>query len=522
MIVYFPLAGLALGGLIAYGSAGRRRQAGTILILLAAAWSLAILLNNPQAALWGAGPVLATLLLPRPDKRVPSTFEVLTRRTLTIAGLVLLALLLSSKLPVGLNPLLLNVVPWLVGAVGAAWVLSPIDAPERLQGQVLMVSATGAVVLTAVPGGSVTAAAVGAMGVMPLLAQREMGSGAGRQLMSSLVLLLAAVAATLAMTGLNLPRQSLGDLGFGFNGPVLLGAAVVLAAAALSAPAGTEWASLLAVLSLVAVAPSLRWSALAAVIAVATVTDRAGERPAWLGVACLAAVPVLGLAPPIWTVRLQPVALAVGMVLGLYAARTGLLRAVALPAIGFLVLLAVASLNAGNLTRFQWIAATGALLLIGAALLARAHRDGAASARLSEPLIMGLTLLSMSARDAQSLGAVAVALLLIDLSIVRQATLGGDATSFGSRINLLARSNWPPAATFAGVTLAVIASLQASLALGLLAAAMLAMLQVAPLLDRPALAPMTERTRSFRRWLAPGISLAVGIAPVLVLRMLRL
>ena len=87
---------------------------------------------------------------------------------------------------------------------------------------------------------------------------------------------------------------------------------------------------------------------------------------------------------------------------------------------------------------------------------------------------------------------------------------------------LLARSNWPPSVTFAGAAIAVIAALQAALALGLLAALLLAGLQLAPMLDRHALAPSPERPRSALGWLGPVLSIACGVAPALVLRMLRL
>ena len=68
----------------------------------------------------------------------------------------------------------------------------------------------------------------------------------------------------------------------------------------------------------------------------------------------------------------------------------------------------------------------------------------------------------------------------------------------------------------------MIGALQASLVLGLLAAIMFAVLQLAPLLDRHALAAGPERPRSSLRWIGPVVSIACGIAPALVLRMLRL
>src|ERR671925_1683060 len=65
VIVYVPFLLFALGAVIAYGSAGRRRQLGTIVMIVAAAWSLA-LIGQPQLTAWAVGPVLATLLLGRP------------------------------------------------------------------------------------------------------------------------------------------------------------------------------------------------------------------------------------------------------------------------------------------------------------------------------------------------------------------------------------------------------------------------------------------------------------------------
>jgi hypothetical protein len=112
-------------------------------------------------------------------------------------------------------------------------------------------------------------------------------------------------------------------------------------------------------------------------------------------------------------------------------------------------------------------------------------------------------------------------LLLIDLSIVRIEAMPERWSSRAAQLVLLARSNWPPAVTFAGAAFAVIAALQAGLALGLLAALLLAGLQLAPLLDGHALASWPERPRSALRWVGPAVSIACGVAPALLLRMLR-
>lgn len=512
MIVDLPIVVFMIALLVAYGTTGLRRQAATVVMLLGAAWSLALLVD-PATIIWAVGPLLATLLLPRPAERVPSTFEVLTRRVLTIAGLMLLALFLASRLAFGENPLLLNVVPWFLGAVGAAWVASPIDTRERVQGQVLMVGATGALLVAAVPAGVVTVALTGGTALVPVMAGR--GLAAWRPLLSPLMLLGAAAAAVAAAIGLNIPALAVADFSVNLAGPVLVGLAVLLVAGAARAPLGSEWMALLGGVALVAPAPSLRWSAIAALVAAATALDRSGERPAWIAVGALATVPILPpLASPTWSARAQAVALAIGLVVMAYAARSGLLRVLALPAVGFLVLLAVGSLSPGNLTRFQWIAAVGALLLLTRTVITRLARSPVAI--LTDQLIVGLALLGLAARDGSGLGALAAVLLLIDVAIVRLDDFSGIAP----RLVSWARSNWPGSITFAGGTLAVIAALQASLALGLLAALLLAGLQLAPLFDGPPQAP--ERPRSRMGWLAPALSFTFGVAPALMLRMLRL
>jgi hypothetical protein len=522
VIVYLPLVVFLIGLWLAYASAGRRRQVGTLAMVGAVTWSL-ILLSGPPVISWGIGPLLATLALRPTVERVSSTFEVLTRRTLWIAGLMLLAILLALRLPVGENPLPLNLVPWALGAVGTAWALNPIDTRERLQGQLLMVAATAALILVAAPAGRITAAAAGVAALIPLAGERALATPPARSLLSSLMLLLALVAAAFALTGRTLSPLSAGDLGFSFTGPVLLAVAVVLLGAVLACPIGMEWTGLAAALALTSSAPALRWAAVAALIAVATLTEPDGHRPAWFSLASLAAIPVLqGLGPPASSARIETVALGVGIVMALFAARRGVLRAVELPTIGFLVLIAAGSLNSGNLTRFQWLTAAGGLVLIGRALLAWLRNIRAGRPTLARSLISAMVLVSISARDPLALGALAAVLLLIDIAVIRPAILRSEAGRIGGRLATLARSDWPPSITFAGATLTVVAALQASLVLGLLAALMLAALQLAPLLDHAVTDRLVERPLSPLRWLAPALGLACGVAPALVLRMLRL
>jgi hypothetical protein len=334
---------------------------------------------------------------------------------------------------------------------------------------------------------------------------------------------LAAVAVVLAATTTSVGRTNLFDLSLNLTGPALLAVAVVLAAGAIMSPVGSEWVALLGVLALAAAAPSLRWPALAALIAAATVLERTGERPAWIAVGLLSVTPVLAaLAAPGWSPRVQAVALAVGLVVLLFAAAAEWLRVLALPTTVFLVLLAVGSLGANQLVRFQWVAAVGAVLIVGWGLLgvvtqARERREG-----IRDRLIMGLLLLAIGARDSLGLGDLAVVLLLVELALVRFDDGTAPARGWTGRMLNLARSIWPPSVTFAGATLAAIADLQASLVLGLFAALIWAGLQLAPLVDRHALVPAPERPRSPYRWVGPAVSIACGVAPAIILRMLRL
>lgn len=522
MIVYLPAALFALSLLVAYGSAGRLRQIATIGGVIAAAWSIALLVE-PASATWAIGPIVATLLLPRPRKRANSSFEGLTRRAVTIALSLLVAIFLASRLPIGENPVLLSAVPWLLGALGAAWFASPIDQPERLQGQVLMVAAAAAVILAAVPSGPFTAGLGGAMSLLPLAGERWRVPGQLRLPVSVALLALAAVAAVIAGVGLSVTRIYLFDFSVNASGPVLLATAVLLVAGAAVAPIGVEWSALLGVLAVSATAPSVRFAALGALVAVATVLANEGERPAWIGFAVLVITPVLqALAAPAWSLRVQAGALAVGLVFILLGARPGMLRVLVLPSAGFAIMLALGSVTPPNLVRFQWIAAVGALLLVARLLLARMIDGDARPEIVRDQLLLALLLLGISSRDALGLSALAAALLLIDLAIVRIDGLPENPMGLAGRIVLLARSNWPQSVTFAGAAIAVIAALQASLALGLLAALVLAGLQLAPLIDHHALAPAPERPRSALGWVGPVVSIASGVAPALVLRMLRL
>src|SRR6202022_3840585 len=183
---------------------------------------------------------------------------------------------------------------------------------------------------------------------------------------------------------------------------------------------GAEWAALLGVLAVSASAPSVRWAALGALIAVATVLAKDKEHLAWIAFGVLGLTAVLqALATPAWSGRVQAAVLALGLVLMVLASSAALIRMIVLPATGFLVMLALGTATASSLVRFQWVAALGALLLVAQIVLAWLVDRGGRSAIVRDQLLFALLLLGMSARDALGLGLLAGALLLIDLAIVR-------------------------------------------------------------------------------------------------------
>jgi hypothetical protein len=522
VIIYLPALLFSVGAIGAYARAGWIRTAGTLAMVAAVAWSLALLVA-PAALALGIGPLAATLILRRPAARVPSSFEILTRRSVTMAAAALVAVFAASRLPVGENSVLLSAVPWFLAAVGAAWFISPVDEPERMQGEVLMIAGAAAVLLDALPAGLVTAGVAGAMAIMPIAGERWRVPGRLRPAISAVLLALALVAGAIAAIGSSVAPVAAFDFSLNVGGPILVATAILLVAGAAVGLAGCEWAALLGVLAVAAAAPSVQWAALGALVAVAGGLDRRGERMAWLAVAMLALTSLLTpLTLQPWSPRLIAVLFAAALVVIMPAAAGGMLRSLVLPATVFAVVLAIGTVPGLNLSRLQWVAAVGAVLLVARALLARlvSIRDDPVIIR--DVLIAGLLLLAIVARDPLGLGALAVALLVLDLALVRVDEMPPKAAvGWAARIITLARSNWPPAVTFAGGALAVTAALQASLPLGLLAALLLAGLQVAPLLDRHALAPAPARPLSRLAWIGPVLSVACGIAPALVLRMLR-
>jgi hypothetical protein len=175
------------------------------------------------------------------------------------------------------------------------------------------------------------------------------------------------------------------------------------------------------------------------------------------------------------------------------------------------------------MVRFQWVAAAGAVLLVSRSLLAWYQGGSQASRLVEDQLMLGLLLLAVAAHDPLGLGALAAFLLLVDLALVRVRSTDRELLKAGPLrwVAELATSSWPPAVRFAAVTIAVAAVLQTSLPWGLLAAGFLAALKLAPLIRRDARPAQIGNGQTVRAWLAPALSLACGLAPALVLRMLR-
>lgn len=522
MITAGPLLlfGAALAGV--YLRDGWIRVLGTIGLLIATAWSLGLLTDAATGPAWGAGPAVATLLVSRGVGAGRLTFEALTRRAVTLAATLTVAIFAAAKFPVGENPTLLSVVPWILAAVGAAFMVSPLDRREHTQGLVLLVGAGGALLLAAAPAGPLTAAACGLMALAPVAAARWSFTGRVQTLAAGILLAASAALVAIALTNGPLGRPSFEDLGISLQGLALPAVALLLAAGAVIAR-GRPWAALLGVVGLIAVAPSLRWAALAALVAVSIEGEGREERVAWLalllfGVAALFA----GLGGQPWSARAQSVGLAAALIVMAMASQRRMLRSLVLPATAVAIMQNVTTLTAPSLARFQWVAAAGAILLVGRALLARPGQPATAN-WMADHLALGLLLLAVSARDPLGLGLLAAVLLLVDLAIVRSAPTPAVLTTPDPRGGLLAlaRSAWPPSVRFAAMTLTVAAALQASVGMGLLAAGLVAGVQLAPLMDHAPLATDAPLPRTLRTWLAPALSLACGIAPALILRMLR-
>src|SRR2546428_10996324 len=178
------------------------------------------------------------------------------------------------------------------------------------------------------------------MALMPIAGERWRLPGP-LQLPVSLTLLgLAAVAVVAGGVGTSIARIVLFDFSVDVSGVILLASAVLLVAGAALTPIGSEWTALLGVLVVTASAPSLRWAALGALIAVATVLTKEGEQLAWIAFGVLGLTPVLqavATSTSTSTARVQAVGLGLGLFLMGLAARAGVIRVLVRPSPGVFV-----------------------------------------------------------------------------------------------------------------------------------------------------------------------------------------
>jgi hypothetical protein len=485
------------------------------------AWALLLLTDWKPAIGWVIPPLLGTLLVSRPATRTRLTFEQITRRATTIAATGLVAVFAATKFPIGENPTLLSAVPWLLAAVAAAWLISPIDEPERVQAALLLIAAGSALLLSAAPAGLLTAAAAAAMAMVPPLAARWPLPQRVDSAIRIVLLLGGAAMAAMALLFGQLPRFTQQDLALSLDGPALLSLALLLVAGALIGVPGRAWVVLPALLAVLAIAPSLRWAALAALVAVTFAEQRRRERFAWLALFLLTLPGLFALlsAQP-WSPRAQVVALAGSLLLAAVAATGSSFGVLALVGFALVILENTSAMSPFLMTRFGWVASAGAVLLLARSLLDRQAKKSGNP--LEQALICGLLLLAVAAHDSLGLGTLASVLLLVDLVVTHPGMYPVSRSRAAAKARpllMLARSGWPPGVRFAGVTLAVIGALQTSLLSGLLAAILLLGIKLSPVFEARSEAAGDASSR--RLWVAPALSLACGLAPALVLRMLR-
>lgn len=513
MILYLPVLLFIAGLVMAHRRARLERLIGLLAIVGAGAGSLALVVQPGVAAGWALGPIAGILIARPAGPRRRLVFEVLVRRS-TVLGVTLVAAgIIASKLAVGENPWLLTGVLWFAGAVGLDWLLLPRDDEDRSLGGVLTIAGFAGVLVLAIAPGPLTAAIAGAAAIIPALMTRWRGlSGAPPAVRVSLLLVAGAIALVGVFTTA-LVAASVFDVQLSLAGVALPGLAIVLLAAALQGE-GWAWLAPAAALAVIASSPVLRWAALAAVAAAIPVRDRRTQRLLWAGIVLFMLSPVIQVlaAAPLGP-RLVPVALAAGLILVALASSAVPVRALVLPAAGLQVLQAVQQLSSAGVTRFQLAAAAGAVLLCAYPFMAEPGSRASRVRMGRAAMTAGLLLIAVAARDPLDLGSVAAFLLLVDLSMVAPSRADGP-------LGGLAHSGWPPAVAFAGRALAVAAAIQASVALGVVAIALVAGLQISGMMAgtrRVAGGPRMTVTD----WLVAAISLGCGIAPALFLRMLH-
>jgi hypothetical protein len=517
-----PWLGLALstaGALIAYLREGRGRTAGILTLLAGGAVSVSTGLGLPGALLWLPGPAAAAVLLTSAPSPHRLSFDALARRSAIGAGALLLALIAAAKLPIEGLPFPAIAPLWLVGAAGLAWLLTHRDSREFVRGAVLVICGGGGVLVMASSSGRLTAGLVGLLALLPLLAERWHSLiGRAEAWLESLWLALALLAAGIGLSGWS-PSITLGDLTLSYRGMAGPGLVIIFLAAAVIRPVEVTWAAVPAALSLLATSTPLRWSALAATLAVCTIPRRAPAVLPWLGLVALGLVSVLaGVAPAASSYRSQAAFLAAGLLLFGLAARDLKIRALAITPVAAYALETVQRLPNPGQSRFQLVSLAGAACLI--ILVLKGWPKTARGEGYAQRDAFTLALLLLAVAASSPLAILAVSVLLVEIAIISPTRVGKQQAGPES-LQALAHSGWPPAIAFAARVLAVIATLQQSVPLGVMAIAVVAALQLTPLTDRKAARPQPGPVH-VRHLLPPLISMLFGLAPEILRRMAKL
>lgn len=496
------LAGVGLLVLFAAGFAGAVlrerwiRLLSVVGMLAAGAGALGMVVG-PATGVWVVGPLLAVLARgPGPARRRLS-FDPLARRAALIGVLALGASLAGLQFPIADVPRPLAMVLWNLAALGLGWTVTALDAQESVLGPVLAIAGGSALLMAASGAGWLTAAAAGALAAVP-------AAGVSRLRIPGLpaVLVAAAGIALLWLAAGPVSSVSLADLRFTVGPPAVL-AAVVLVVGTWAT--GADTLGLVAIpgtLMLVAGSPALRWAALAASIAL--LVGEARERSmAWAGLALLASSAVLsGALDPGPRLRLITTGLAAGWLLLVGGRRVPALRT-SIATLYLAVQVPLLSPAAGS--RIQLLAAITAAFLLAMTMI----EAGDARQRLSA----GLAIVGLASMTA--IGTLAAVLLVLDM-LVMEATSAAGAGPAWRPLRALARSGWPPTAAFAGRTLAVLAAIETSALLGVVALALLFALLLSPLIrPEPDLQPAGARVRGLAMAL---VSLTTGLVPGWVAR----
>ena len=519
------IALFAAGLLLAELGQGKPSVMGVLLMLGTAAASLSVL-SGAWSVAWAIGPAVASIILPHEGQVRRLTFEALVVHAAVVISLIAVATWSAIQLHVGDIPWPVLVLLLNVGGTGLAWIAVPRGASERDRGTVLAIAGGGVLLLALGRAGFPSAAAVGVLAALPALRQYPISTFAADAARRARLAYagLAVVAVVFALSGRGL-TGSLVDLPFSLDGLVPVGLFVVLAGAAVLEPKPLNAVVLVSMLALALSNPAVRWAALATVVSLVLRPERPHYRLAWGGIALFWFSAVAGsvLLPVSFVAHALPVSLVTAwLLLAGDAVREQQPRVLALPLVTFYLLMTLISLSADDLPRFQVMAAAGAMVLVVTALAASPERTGRVRTQWLRDRF-GLALLLVAAA-APRLGVLAAVILLVDLAIVQSGLLHVAATGngFGRVLPLLARSGWPPAAAFAGRALAIMAATEVNLLLGLLGAALVFGLQLAPLLGGAPVTSQVNRHLSSRDWAIVAISIACGLFPSVVSRALRL